>query len=74
MEISDEQFSTIEPLFIEAKLELEKLEEIGAFNYKSHKISEISSLGEMIDKISPENTYITEVIQALKIKIDEIFM
>lgn len=74
LKISDEQFGTIEPLFLEARLELEKLEETGVFNYRSHKISEISSLREIIDQMSPENTYITEVIQALETKIDEIFM
>ena len=37
LSISDDQFGTIEPLFNEARLELEKLEEIGVFDYSSYR-------------------------------------
>lgn len=71
--ISDEQFGTIEPLFIEARLDLQRLEEIGAFDYSSYKISKVTSLGEAIDEMSAENTYLTEVIHALEARVACIF-
>lgn len=71
--ISDEQFGTIEPLFIEARLDLQRLEEIGAFDYSSYKISKVTSLGEVIDEMSAENTYLTEVIHALEARVACIF-
>lgn len=73
MAISDDQFRTIEPLFIEVRLELQRLEEIGVFNYSSHQISKVTSLSEMIDEMSSENTYITEVINALEAKVTDVF-
>lgn len=73
MSISDDQFGTIEPLFIEVRLDLQRLEEIGAFDYSSHRISKVTSLGEMIDEISSDNTYLAEVINALEARIACIF-
>ncbi|WP_180096367.1 hypothetical protein [Vreelandella sedimenti] len=73
MSISDDQVGTIEPLFIEVRLDLLRLEEIGAFDYSSHRISKVTSLGEMIDEISSENTYLAEVINALEARIACIF-
>jgi len=73
LSISDDQFGTIEPLFNEARLELEKLEEIGVFDYSSYRISKVTSLGEMVDQMPSENSYITEVIQALEERIAHIF-
>lgn len=71
--ISDDQFGTIEPLFIEARQDLQRLEEIGAFDYSSCPISKVTNLGEMIDQMSSENTYITEVIDALEARVAYIF-
>jgi hypothetical protein len=49
------------------------MQEAGIFDYGSYKISRVSSLGEMVDQMSSENTYITEVILALEEKVDAVF-
>ena len=73
LEISDDKFSSIEPIFLEVKAELESLGEIGVFDYSSAKISKISSLGEMVDHMTKNNAYLSEVIDELEPKISEVF-
>ena len=73
LEISDDKFNSIEPIFSEVKIELESLGEIGAFDYSSAKISKISSLCEMVDHMAKNNAYLSEVIDELELKISEVF-
>jgi len=73
LKISDEQFGTIEPLFIEIRLDLEKMEEAGVFDYSSCQISKVSGVCEMIDQMLSSDYYIKEVIDVLEKRIDAIF-
>jgi hypothetical protein len=71
--ISDEQFSSFEPLFNEIKLELEKLEIIGVFDYQSSAISKVTVDANMISFISKSNPNITNIIDSLEQETNEIF-
>ena len=71
--ISDEQFSSFEPLFNEIKLELEKLEIIGVFDYQSSAISKVTVDADMLSFISKSNPNITDIIHSLEQETNEIF-
>lgn len=73
LEAPDDQFALVEPLFAEFKTNLQHLSNIGVIDYRSLKIYKINSLGEMIDQMAKKNSYLTEVIDVLERKINEIF-
>ncbi len=69
LEMSDEEFESIEPLFFKLKSELERLNVRGIINYKDLKISSIENKYELVENYSS----LEEVINTLEAKKAETF-
>ncbi len=69
LEISDEEFESIEPLFLKLKLELERLSIRGIIDYKDLKISSIENKYDLVKNYSS----LEEVINTLESKKAETF-
>lgn len=73
LDAPDNQFALIEPLFAELKANIQHFSNIGIIDYSSLKIKNVNSLGEMIDQMAKNNAYLTEIIEVLERKVNEIF-
>ena len=72
--ISDEKFESINPMLLGIQAELESLEEINVFKYSLSKLSRITSPMEVVALISENDTSLSDAINELEKKINEIFI
>jgi len=73
LEISDEQYEINKQLFLDVQLDLQRLEELSIFDFSSYQLSKAKNLGEIIVITSSGDACITEVINAMEVKLSCIF-
>ncbi len=71
--ISDSEVCSMEPLFFEIKAEVQHLGTIGELEFSSLKISSVDLFGELIDQMSKQRNCLSEVIEVLESKLNNVF-
>lgn len=71
--ISDSDVSSMEPLFFEIKAEVQHLDTIGEIEFRSLKLSSVDRFGVLIDQMSKKRNCLSEVIEILEQKVNNVF-
>lgn len=73
VEVSDEEFGSLEGLHQQIKANIESLNRSGVLPSRQSNLFEAQSFGEIVDQIPAANDEIDQEINRLQAKIDEIF-